>query len=201
MKFQFKPLYIYPALVVLIAVTFLIVYTIESGEKPAKNITDSMPDDDVHRGIQSDPHSPTQMNVSKEVQQKLAELKTEYEKNTSDTSKAREYADYLTAAHKADAAIAIYENILKVDPKKKDVLFALTFIYYNKIDLDKSAFYNNQILKYDPKNLDALYNSGAILAASGKEKEAKDIWNKIIKDNPLSPAAQMAKAAIEQIDA
>lgn len=200
MKIEFKPLYIYTALVLLIAVTFLIVFTIDSGEKETKTFSENLPDDEIHRGFQSDPHAPTQMNVSKEVQQKLDQLKTEYEKNTSDTAKAKEYADYLTAAHKSDDAISIYENILKINPKRNDILFALTFIYYNKIDLDKSSFYNNQILKYDSQNLDALYNSGAILAASGKEKEAKEIWNKIIKDNPLSPAAQMAKSAIQEID-
>lgn len=201
MKLEFKPLYIYPALVLLIAVTFMIIFTIDSGEPETKTVTDTIPDDEIHRGFQSDPHSPTQMNVSKEVQQKLDQLKKEYDKNPADTAKAKEYADYLTAAHKADAAIVLYENILKINPKRTDILFSLTFIYYNKIDLDKSAFYNNQILKINPSNLDALYNSGAILAASGKEKEAKEIWNKIIKENPLSPAAEMAKSAIEQIDA
>lgn len=201
---KFKPIFIYPALVIIIAVVLLLV-TVNSDKTMEKNngsITDKeMPNDEIHQDLDiPGKESPGKGNVTSSVFERLEELKKEVEKNPKDTLKLREYADFLAAAHKPDEAILYYEKILKIDPKKKDVLFNLSFIYYNNIkNFDKAESLTNTILKYYPEDTQAMYNLGAIKASKGDRETARQIWEKIIKDFPNSASAELAKTSLTQL--
>lgn len=197
---RFKPLYAYLSLVVVLIV-LLIVFTQKnkSNEIPGDINKQEIPNDDIHKGLQNG-DAPNKSNVSADIIRKMEELKKEAEENPDDTSKIKEYADFLTEAHKPDEAVKYYQKILKTDPKRTDVLFTLSFIYYNKHDYDKSEEYTNRILSYDQNNPLALYNLGAISATKGDKNKAKEIWNSIILKYPSSEAAKTAKQSLSDLN-
>jgi len=146
-----------------------------------------------------DGSNPSNGNVNPEVIKKMDALKSAAEKNPNDTAKVREYADFLAVAHKQDEAIVLYERILKKDPKRKDLLFSLSFIYYNKQDLVKSEEITNRILLLDKNDLQAQYNLGALAASKGDIEKARLIWNKIIKEHPESQVSELAQSSLNQL--
>lgn len=198
-KMKFKWVYVYPIAIILTVIILLKTTADKKTVKVIKNdiANKEMPNDDVHKGL-NNPASipPNKQNVSSSVFERLEELRKEAEENPHDTLKLREYADFLVAAHKPDEAITYYEKILKIVPKKKEILFALSVVYYNKHDFEKAENMTNKIIQIDPKDSQALYNLGAINASKGNKIKAKEIWEKIIKEFPNSSSADLAKSAL-----
>jgi len=199
---KLKLLYVYPAVIILTIVILLLTTNYEKTPTTLQNdvVNKEMPNDEVHKGLDN-PASipPNKQNVSSTVFEHLEELRKEAEKNPNDTLKLREYADFLAAAHRTDEAISCYEKILKIDPKKKDILFTLSFIYNNKRDFENAESLTNKILQIDPKDNQALYNLGAINASRGDKDKAREIWERILKEYPNSPSADLVKSALAKL--
>lgn len=200
---KFKTIYFYSGLVTIIVVILLL--TIADSKKTQTNVGNDiankqMPNDEIHKGL-GNPTSipPNKQNVTSSVIDQLEVLRKKAEKNPTDTLKLREYADFLAAAHRPDEAIAYYEKILKIDPKKKEILFSLSFIYNNKRDFEKAEQWTKSILKIDPKNSQALYNLGAINASRGNKNKAREIWEQIVREFPGTSSAELAKSGLEKL--
>lgn len=199
---KFKPVYIYGLL--LIAVIAVIIIATNQRDNKIAAMEDiankEMPQDDVHKNIGKDnPMMHGKVKVNEEVKKQMEEMKAAVDSNPNDTTKVREYADFLLAAHKPDEAIPYYEMILKKDPQRSDIRFSLTFIYYNKGELDKAEEQTNKILSYDKNNSMAKYNLGAIEATRGNNEKARQIWNQVIQDNPKSETAELARNALTML--
>jgi len=199
---KFKPIYLY-TLVALVAVIILVIVTSQNSDEPtgvSSELSQNMPNDDVHKNLmKQDGNQPSKENVSEEYRKKMSELKTEVEKNPDDTLAIKRYADFLSAAHNMDDAITYYEKILKVDPKREDIHFALAVIYYHKQDYAKCEDENKQVLTFDPKNQMALYNLGAVAATRGEVNKAKDFWNQVIEINPGSETGKLAEESLKKL--
>jgi tetratricopeptide (TPR) repeat protein len=193
---KIKPIYIYGSVIVL-AIIFLVFFTSKNDSNAPENVqSNQMPDDDIHKGLQQPPGKD---NVSSEIKRHLEMLKKAIEENPKDTLKMREYADFLSAAHQPDEAITYYNNILKVNPKRSDVLFSLAYIYFNKKDYDKAEDLVNKILLYEPDNTEAMYNLGAIAASNGDKQKARTQWEKLIKNYPGSDASKLAESSLKKL--
>lgn len=193
-----KPIYIYLVIFVAFVIGVIIFSSTGGSEKEA---TDKMPDDAIHQGIPGNDDNPSQSNVMESAKKKLEELKIAYEKNPGDTLKAREYADMLTMAHQSEKAIVIYQKILKVDSKRIDAMVQLTFLFYNKGDLDKAEEYTNMVLKIDKNHQLGLFNLGAVAQAKGDNAKAKKIWQDVVKRFPKSEVARIAEESLKQLEA
>ena len=200
---KFKPLYFYGT--ILIAVVLILVFVTQQNDKQEelsdnKISTEEMPQDDVHSQLRNESDdSPSKENLSEEYHQKLSELKNIVEQNPGDTLAMRNYADYLAASHKNDEAVANYSKILEIDASRIDILFNLSFLYYNIGNMDKADEYNNRVLKLEADHVSALYNKGAIAATRGDTETAREIWNRIIKDFPESETTVLAKQSLERL--
>ena len=200
---KFKPLYFYGA--ILIAVVIILIVVTQQNDKQEelsdnKISTDEMPQDDVHSQFRNqNDNSPSKKNLSEEYHQKLAGLKKTVEQNPRDTLAIRQYADYLAAAHQNDEAVSNYSKLLEIDPSRIDILFNLSFIYYNAGNMDKADEYINRVLKLEPKHVSALYNKGAISATRGDTETAREIWNRIVNDFPESETTALAKQSLERL--
>jgi len=193
---KIKPLYIYGILIGAALVVLLFFTTRDNGSKDIVN--EQMPQDDVHRQFKND-QPPDRSNVSPQFYQELEELRKEVEKNPDDTTKLKEYADYLTAAHQFDSAVPLYEQVLSKNPRRTDIYFALTFIYFNKKDFNKAEEVTNKVLSYDKNNLQAQYNLGAIAATMGNNEKAKEIWTKLYEQHPDTREANLAKDGLAKL--
>jgi len=198
---KIRLLYIYGSLIVLVVVLLIIFASNKTSNNTSDEISvENMPDDDLHKGLKNPTSQPpTKDNVSEKFRHQMEMLKKAVDENPNDTSRIREYADFLFAAHKADEAIPFYKRILKVNPKRTDILFSVSFIYYNKKDFDKSEEITNQILMMDKKNQQALYNLGAIAVAKGDIQKAKQIWTKLINEYPGTETSELAKNSLNKL--
>ena len=199
---KFKPIYLYGILAI-VAIAILIIVSVQENSNPTEvsiSNDQTMPDDDVHKQLKSQMNSsPGKENVSEEYNKKLADLKNAVDKNPNDTLAMRNYADFLSASHKMNEAIPLYEKILEINPKRADIYFSLALIYYNKQDLLKCEEVNNKVISFDPKNQMALYNLGAIAATQGKNEKAKGFWNRVISINSESETGKLAQESLSKL--
>jgi cytochrome c-type biogenesis protein CcmH/NrfG len=199
---KFKPIYFY-GLLAAAALIILIVVAVQeySGTTPPEISSEqTMPDDDVHRQLKNQSNQPSRANVSEEYKRRVAALEEKITNNPADTAAMKEYADLLSASHKMMEAIQYYEKILKINPKRTDVYFSLTLIYFNKQDFVKCEELNDKVLSYDPKNQMALYNIGAIAATQGKTDKAKEFWNKVLMINSETETGKLARESLNKLN-
>ena len=198
-----KSIYIYLGVIIVFiaAVVFFSKTTKESNRETAVNSQAQMPDDDIHSKMRSQGNgdSPSKSNVMQDAVAKINNLKADYEKNPSDTTKARLYADVLIA-HKPDEAIKIYESILKRGSRRTDILLQLTFMYFNQGDVNKAEEYNARVLNIDNSNLIAKFNTAGLAQAKGDEKRAKSIWQDLANKYPDSEVGKLAANLVKQLD-
>ena len=201
-KMKFKPIYLY-GVVLAAAVVLLIFFSRSKDSNPDPETTnlqnENIPDDDIHNQLKMQESNPTKDNVTENFHKRMGELKQAVENNPNDTLKLKEYADFLAAAHKTEEAIRMYDRILKINPKRTDIYFSITLLYYNEKDLQKAEEYNEKVLIYDPTNSMALYNRGALAATRGDKEKARTIWEKIVKDDPDSEVGNLAKQSLTRL--
>jgi TolA-binding protein len=202
---KLKMIHIY-LIIFAVGVTILIMFIQNTGSNDSKKVAPvdiankQMPADELHKGLNNPTTPPpTKENVSEGFKHELNALEKEFNNNPKDTSVIRKYADLLAASHKQDEAIPLYEKILKINPHRTDILFSLSFIYYNKGDFFNAEETTKKILTYDKKNPQALYNIGAIAASKGDSRKAKEIWTKLITDYPTSETAGLAKESLGKL--
>jgi len=201
-KMKFKPIYLY-GVVLVAAVVLLIFFSRGKDSNPDPETTnlqnENIPDDDIHNQLKMQESNPTKDNVTENFHKRMGELKQAVENTPNDTLKLKEYADFLAAAHKTEEAIRMYDRILKIDPKRTDIYFSITLLYYNEKDLQKAGEYNEKVLIYYPTNSMALYNRGALAATRGDKEKARTIWEKIVKDDPESEVGNLAKQSLTRL--
>jgi tetratricopeptide (TPR) repeat protein len=202
LKMKFKPIYLYGIIALAVVITLFVVSQSNSTEEKVNvDITNKqMPNDDVHKklnnGMMQDPSG---SNVSEEVKHKIEVMKKDVDANPTDTLKIREYADFLAAAHKTDEALFYYQKIIDKDKTRKDVFFAITFVHYTKRNFVKAEEVTLQMLQLFPGDPMVRYNWGAIEATKGNKEKAREIWNKLIKDNPNDETSELAKNSLNKL--
>lgn len=197
---KFKIIHIYILLAVIIVIVLIISSQQSTGSNSTSIINEQMPADDIHKEFTNPmSQSPGSSNVTSETIQKLEMLKKAVDASPDDTLRIREYADFLSMAHKSKDAIPFYEKILSEDSNRIDILFSLTFIYYNDGDMNKAEELTRKVLTIDPKNEMAIYNTGAIEASRGNRDRAREIWTKLIEDFPGSETSDLAKNSLNRL--
>ena len=198
---KFKPIYLYGIIAVVVIMVLLIVSQTGNNEKTNVDITNKqMPMDEVHKKLNDGiTQNPSSSNVSEEVKHKLEVMKKDVDSHPSDTLKMREYADFLAAAHKPDEALLYYQKILEKDKNRKDIYFAITFLYYNQGNLAKAEEITKQMLTLFPNDPMVIYNVGAIEATKGNKDKARQIWTKLIQTYPNDKTSELAKNSLSKL--
>ena len=198
---KFKPLYFYGALAVIMVIVLIII------SQPDKTVNtktsevtenQNMPNDDIHNQLNSK-DAPSKDNVSQGFKHRMEMLKKSVEENPTDTVKIKEYADLLASAHMQAQSLEYYDKILAVNPKRIDILFSISFVYYSIGNLNKAEETTNKILAIEPENTDALYNLGAIAASMGEKEKAREIWKKLADKYPDEDVGIKASNSIKQL--
>ena len=197
---KIKPVYIYLISFVII-IGIIVIFSTTSNDEglPTEQVNphSEMPNDEVHKNLEDAPGSG---NVKSSAREKLELLEDKYNENPSDTANAQEYARMLAAAHQPEKAVEIYEGILSSDENRMDVRFELATVYYNLQKYDEAKEQLQIALNYDPNNLEAKYNLGAIEASQGNKEKAKEYWTDIVENHPESDVANIAKSSLQRLE-
>lgn len=163
-------------------------------EAPPIGDGSQMPQDEIHKGMGSGTAGePGQGNVKADILEKMAQLEKAANDNPNDTAKLLEYAEFMGMAHKPDKAIDGYSRYLKINPKNVEVLIALSSLYYQKKEFDKALEILNKAIKIDPKNSEAIFYLDFVEREKGDLAKAKATWQKLIKNLPGTPGAELAE--------
>ena len=201
---KIKPVYIYLPLAS-IAIVFLVIISQQNDTTTNTVTTNSsakgqVPNDNIHKGMQAPgTETPNKDNVNANYKHQVEMLEKDIKEHPNDTLKLREYADLITAGHRGQDAIQYYNRILKIDPTRKDIYFALTFIYYNQKNFVKAEDLTKKILELNSQDNQAMYNLGAIAFAKGDKQKCRTIWEKLINDFPNSDVANQAKSSLKEL--
>jgi len=194
---KLKPIYIYLSLFA-IFVAAVIFFSKDTKKPESADQNRQMPNDEIHSKMNPG-DAPSKSNVMKEALAKMNELKAAVEKNPNDTAKVKEYADLLTV-HQPEEALKLYTRIYNIDPRRIDILFQLTLVYFNKGDYTKAEEFNNHILALQKNNLLAYYNTGAIAEAKGDRSKAKSIWQEIAVKHSKEEIGRVAMESIKELE-
>lgn len=199
---KFKPIHIYGIVALGVFATLFIVSQSNTVDKKINaDITNKkMLMDEVHKKLNNGMmQNPSSSNVSEEVKHKIDVMKKDVDANPNDTLKMREYADFLAAAHKPEEALLYYQKIIDKDKRRKDIFFAITFVHYTKGNLVKAEEVTQTMLQLFPGDPMVRYNLGAIEATKGNNDKARDIWSKLIKDNPNDETSELARNSLNRL--
>jgi len=197
-----KPVFIYGFGVILALVVFWIISSQDNSTSkvPASDITSKqMPNDSLHRSLQMPGNKPDKANVMASIMKKMEEMKKDVQENPKDTVKIKKYAQFLEAAHQSKEALVYFDRILKIDPKRIDILYSEAYINYRDRNFKVAEKLLNKIISIDKTSLQAYYNLGAVAFSSGNKAKAKEIWTKLVKQHPNSKIGKLAKKTLDQI--
>lgn len=190
MKFNLKYLYLILGLVVV----GMIAYFIVAREMDNKN-AQKMPDDEIHRNLAQK----QAQQMSKEIQAKIDSLKEVVKNNPKDTIALNHLGFFLLQEHKFDEAELYFDKLLKVNPNRVDVLNVIAEMNFNLQKFDKSEDYLKRIIKLEKDNVVAQYNLGVVYLMQGKKADARKAWEELIKKDPDSELAKMAKESLQAL--
>lgn len=199
---KIKPIYIYGAIFVLVAIILFFISDSDStvALKPVDKSQTKMPQDDFHKNLGNrQQQTPNSQNVNEEVIKKLESLKLLADAKPSDTLKIKEYADFLSAAHKPEEAIKYYKKILTIDKNRKDIYLAITYDYFNQKKFDEAEKIILNMIELFPDDPIATYNLGAIEATKGNKEKAREIWLRLISIHPNDETSKLAKKSINEL--
>ena len=108
------------------------------------------------------------------------------------------YVFPLTALGNWDEVMDIYHTILDNSPHNTKALYYLGTIYYNRSQFDKAIGYFKQIVDLYPFDYDGLLMYAWTNLKLGKKKEAKDLFQKVLLNQPNDASAIEGLAIINK---
>ena len=124
--------------------------------------------------------------ANKEYESMLSGL---YEEKPDNLKIAESLAWFKMQKEDFDAALKIYENILKLDPKYTDAYFWMGYLYEEKGERAKAIDFWKKVLELNPEHADALNSLGYIYAEEGVNlDEAEVLVKKALQITPDSAA-------------
>ncbi len=96
-------------------------------------------------------------------------------------------------------AVSYLRRLLKVESGNNEARLELGRLLYETNDLQGSIAETAKILESDPKQVDALYNLGAIYANLDKLDTAREYWMRAVASDPASDSGKRAKESLSKL--
>ncbi len=98
-------------------------------------------------------------------------------------------ARFYTRAERYDEAIGIYQSLVQQDPRSPQLLLQLAETQRRKGDLNAAVDTFRRCSQAAPSETTCLMQLGMIFEGTGKQDQAKPIWEQILKIDPSHPVA------------
>ncbi len=96
-------------------------------------------------------------------------------------------------------AVAHLRQLTKAEPENVEAHLELGRSLYETNDITGAIEETNRVLKLSPKNVDALYNMGAIYANVNKPDLARQYWTDAVTADAASDSGKRAQQALGQV--
>jgi cytochrome c-type biogenesis protein CcmH/NrfG len=193
-NWQTKQVYVMAAvcLVVGLAVGYLIR---GSGGAPAAAVTPAPP----HTSQGTPPSQMPTLEQMKHMADKQAEpLLAQLKANSNNAALLIQVGDVYKSAHQFKEAADYYGKSLEIDPKNVAVRTDMASCIFYSGDADGALAQLDQSLKYDPNDVNTLFNVGMIKWRGKKDSTgALAAWQELLAKNPNLDSQK--KAAVEKL--
>ena len=108
-------------------------------------------------------------------------------------------AQLATQMGKPADAISYLQRLLKVDAGNTEARLELGRLLYQNNDVQGALRETSKILEANPKQVDALYNLGAIYANLNQPAVARSLWNRAVASAPSSGSGKLAAEGLQKL--
>lgn len=98
-----------------------------------------------------------------------------------------------------DDAAGHLQQAVKSEPANQDAHLELGRLLYERKDISGAIAETQKVLDLNPKQVDALYNMGAIYANLGNVERARSYWSKAVAVDPASDSGQKARSGLTKL--
>ncbi|MBM4165517.1 MAG: tetratricopeptide repeat protein [Ignavibacteria bacterium] len=199
-----KPVLVYGGIIVVLTVV-IIVATLKE-QKPIPQQISTPPQSELPLnhppidGMNNNAAKPSKENVARRVQQEIENLQHSVEKEPNNISLLMQLANFLFDAHQMSEAKKYYERILQLDAKNTAARLELSVCYYHEQNFQQAISLMKEILSYEPRNQDAMYNLGSLYATMKNDAEALTWWKRTVQANDTSELAKKSKENISFLE-
>ncbi len=131
----------------------------------------------------------------------LKELAVQLKKKPGHTPVLMRMAQIEREGGKVDQAIAHLREVTQNEPANAEAHLELGRVLYEKGDVTGGIQETETVLKINPKQVDALYNLGAIYANLGNVERARSYWGKAVAADPNADSSRKARDGLAKIGA
>lgn len=108
-------------------------------------------------------------------------------------------AEIARAQGKPKEAADALGQILAQEASNVEARLELGRVLFEAGDIQGAIRETDQILRANPRHVDALYNLGAIYGNTGREDLARKYWAQAVAADPASPSGRQAKEALGRL--
>jgi cytochrome c-type biogenesis protein CcmH/NrfG len=130
----------------------------------------------------------------------IASLEDELKKKPGHSPILVRLAELHQEAGRPGEAVRYLKQVLAAEPSNFQERLELGKALYETGDVDGALAETKKILEFDPKNVDALYNLGAIYGNQNNLVEARNYFAKAVAADASSDSGQKARAAMAQLE-
>ena len=137
--------------------------------------------------------------VADNPEHELKELSVELEKKPGHSPILMRMAQLERDKGQLDDAAGHLREVVKDEPSNQAAHLELGRILYEKKDIGGAITETQKVLELNPKQVDALYNMGAIYANMGNARQARSYWSKAVEVNPAADSSKKAREALTKL--
>jgi len=137
--------------------------------------------------------------VSDNPEHELKELAVQLQKKPGHTPVLLRMAQLEREKGALDDAAGHLREAIESEPSSQDAHLELGRILYEKKDVNGAIAETEKVLALNPKQVDALYNMGAIYANLGNPERARSYWGKAVAANAASDSGRKAKDGLTKL--
>ncbi|MFN7996245.1 MAG: tetratricopeptide repeat protein [Bryobacteraceae bacterium] len=133
------------------------------------------------------------------LEHELKELGVQLQKKPGHTPVLMRMAQIEREKGKLDDAAIHLREVVHNEPENAEAHLELGRDLYEKGDLNGGITETEAVLKINPKQVDALYNLGAIYANLGNAERARSYWTRAIQADPNAESGRKARDGLTKI--
>jgi tetratricopeptide (TPR) repeat protein len=142
---------------------------------------------------------PAAANPAADRAHEMKSLEVELEKKPGHTPILFRMAQLARETGKPADAVQHLKEILKQEPNNQEALLELGRALYEAGDIDGAIAETNRLLALNAKQVDALYNMGAIYGNLNKPDLARQYWQRAVTADPSSESGRRAKESLGRL--
>lgn len=142
---------------------------------------------------------PAPVSTAQSPEHELKALTAELEKKPGHAPILLRMAQIERDKGQFDDAAGHLREAVKTEPSSQEAHLELGRLLYERKDVNGAIAETEKVLTLNPKQVDALYNMGAIYANLGNAERARSYWSKAVQIDPSADSSRKAREGLAKL--